>query len=64
MSEPIRDGKMNIIGYRDSSGTSHEVLRDGKMNIVGRYEKDTGTTRDNKGNIVGYKSNQLFKFLK
>jgi hypothetical protein len=64
MTELIRNGKLEIIGYRDSSSDTREILRDKTGRILGRFESDTGVTRDASGKIVGRGSNQLLRLLK
>ena len=64
MRETIRDGKLKIIGYRESGTGNREVLRDKTGRILGRYETDTGVTRDASGKIIGRGSNQLLRLLK
>ena len=63
MREIIRNGKSEIIGYRESSG-NREVLRDKNGRILGRFESDTKVTRDASGKIIGRASNQLLRLLK
>ena len=60
----IRNGKSEIIGYRETGSSNREILRDKNGRILGRFETDTGVTRDNSGKIVGRGSNQLFGLLK
>jgi hypothetical protein len=64
MSEPIRSGTSEIIGYRETGSGNREVLRDKTGRILGRYETDTGITRDASGKITGRGSNQLLRLLK
>ena len=63
MRDTIRNGKSQIIGYRETAG-NRQVLRDKNNHIVGRYETDTGITRDASGKITGRGSNQLLRLLK
>lgn len=62
MRETIRDGKSEIIGYRET-GSNREILRDKNNRIVGRFETDTKITRDASGKITGRGSNQLLRLL-
>lgn len=64
MRETIRNGNLEIIGYRDTGSGSREVLRDKNGRILGRFETDTGVTRAADGKIIGRGSNQLFRLLK
>jgi hypothetical protein len=64
MSEIIRNGKSEIIGYRETGSGKREILRDRTGRILGRFETDTGVTRDASGKIIGRGSNQLLKLLK
>ena len=64
MRETIRNGKSEIIGYRETGSGNREVLRDKSGRILGRFETDTGITRDASGKIIGRDSNQLLKLLK
>ena len=64
MTETIRNGKSEIIGYRETGSGNREVLRDKAGRILGRFESDTGVTRDASGEIIGRGTNQLFKLLK
>ena len=64
MREIIRNGKSEIIGYRETGSGSREVLRDKTGRILGRFETDTGVTREASGKIIGYGQNQLLKLLK
>jgi hypothetical protein len=64
MNTPIRDGKLKIIGYRETGAGNREMLRDKTGRILGRFESDTGVTRDASGKIIGYGQNQLLKLLK
>ena len=64
MREIIRNGKLEIIGYRETGSGNREVLRDKTGRILGRYETDTKVTRDASGNITGRGSNQLLRLLK
>jgi hypothetical protein len=63
MRETIRNGKLEIIGYRETGSGNREVLRDKTSRILGRYETDTGITRAADGEIVGRGSNQLLRLL-
>src|SRR5258708_6101601 len=49
MRETIRNGKLEIIGYRETGSGNREILRDKNSRIVGRFETDTGSTRDASG---------------
>jgi len=64
MRETIRNGKLEIIGYRETLSPTREILRDRTGRILGRFECDTSVTRSANGKIVGYGANQLFRFLK
>jgi hypothetical protein len=64
MNTPIRNGKLKIIAYHETSSPTREILRDKTGRILGRFESDTGVTRDNGGKIIGYSQNQLLKLLK
>jgi hypothetical protein len=64
MRESIRDGKSEIIGYRETGSGNREILRDKNGRILGRFETDTKVTRDASGTITGRGSNQLFRLLK
>ena len=64
MREAIRNGKSEIIGYRETGSGNRETLRDKSGRIIGRFETDTGITRDASGTIVGRGSNQLLRLLK
>lgn len=64
MREIIRNGKLEIIGYRETGSGNREVLRDKNGSILGRYETDTKVTRDVHGTIIGRGSNQLLRLLK
>ena len=63
MQEPIRNGKLEIIGYREAWSDTREILRDKTGRILGRFESDTGVTRDGHGKIVGRGGNQLLRLL-
>jgi hypothetical protein len=58
-----RNGKSEIIGYRETGSGNREVLRDKTGRILGRFESDTGVTRDASGTITGRGSNQLLGLL-
>ena len=64
MRETIRNGKSEIIAYRETGSGNRELLRDKTGRILGRYEADTGITRDASGKIIGRTSNQLLRLLK
>jgi hypothetical protein len=64
MREPIRNGNLQIIGYRETGSGNREILRDKNGRILGRFETDTAVTRDASGKITGRGSNQLLKLLK
>jgi hypothetical protein len=64
MREIIRNGKLEIIGYRETGSGNREILRDESGRILGRYETDTRITRDTSGKITGRGSNQLLRLLK
>ena len=64
MRETIRNGKSEIIGYRETGSGNREVLRDKSGRILGRFESDTKVTRTAEGKIIGRGSNQLLKLLK
>ncbi len=64
MTKPIRNGKSEIIGYRETGSGNREVLRDKAGRILGRFETDTGITRDATGKIIGRGSNQMLRLLK
>jgi hypothetical protein len=64
MRETIRNGKLEIIGYRETGSGNREVLRDKAGRILGRYETDTKVTRNAPGTITGRGSNQLLRLLK
>ena len=63
MREIIRNGKSEIIGYRETGSGNREVLRDKSGRILGRFETDTKVTRDASGKIIGYGENQLVKLI-
>jgi YD repeat-containing protein len=63
MRETIRNGKSQIISYRETGSGNREVLRDKAGRILGRFETDTTVTRDSSGKIIGRASNQLFRLL-
>jgi hypothetical protein len=60
----ICDGKLKIVGYRETGSGNREILRDKTNQIPGRFETDTKITRDATGKIVGFHHNQLFRLLK
>lgn len=60
----VRNGKLEIIGYRETGSGKREVLRDKNGGILGRFESDTKVTRDASGTITGRGSNQLLRLLK
>ena len=64
MRETIRNGKLEIIGYRETGSGNREILRDKNGRILGRFESDTVITRDASGKIIGRGSNQLLRLLK
>jgi hypothetical protein len=64
MRETIRNGKLEIIGCRETGSGNREVLRDKTGRIFGRFESDTGVTREASGKITGRGSNQLLRLLK
>lgn len=64
MRETIRNGKSEIIGYRETDSGNREILRDKNGRILGRFETDTGITRDVSGRIIGRGVNQMFRLLK
>jgi len=64
MRETIRNGKLEIIGYRETGSGNRETLRDKAGRILGRFESDTGVTRDASGKIIGRGTNQLLRLLK
>lgn len=64
MRETIRNGKSEIIGYRETGSGNREILRDKNSRILGRYETNTGVTRAADGKIIGRDSNQLLRLLK
>ena len=65
MRETVRNGKSEIIGYRETgSVVNREILRDKTSRILGRFETDTGVTRDSSAKITGRGSNQLLRLLK
>jgi hypothetical protein len=64
MSEPIRDGKSQIVGYLTRNSSNRQILRDKNSRILGRFETDTGITREASGKIIGRGSNQLLRLLK
>ena len=64
MRETIRNGKLEIIGYRETGSCNRDVLRDKTGRILGRFETDTRITRDASGKITGRGSNQLLRLLK
>ncbi len=63
MRETIRNGNLEIIGYRETGSGNREILRDKNGRILGRFETDTGVTRTADGKIIGRGSNQLLKLL-
>jgi len=64
LRETIRNGKSEIIGYRETGSGNREILRDKTGRILGRFETDTGVTRDASGKIIGRGSNQLLRLLR
>ena len=64
MREIIRNGKSEIIGYRETGSGNREILRDKTGRILGRFETDTNVTRAADGKIIGRGSNQLLRLLK
>ncbi|HEV2394427.1 MAG TPA: hypothetical protein VG146_18920 [Verrucomicrobiae bacterium] len=64
MRETIRNGKSEIIGYRETGSGNREILRDKTGRILGRFESDTSITRTADGKIIGRGSNQLLRLLK
>ena len=64
MRESIRDGKSEIVAYREIGSGNREILRDKSGRIFGRFETDTGITRAADGKIIGRVSNQLLQLLK
>ena len=64
MRETIRNGKLEIVGYRETGSGNREVLRDKAGRILGRFETDTRIMREASGNITGRGSNQLLRLLK
>jgi hypothetical protein len=64
MTETIRNGKLEIIGYRETGSGNCEFLRVKTGRILGRFETDTGVTRAADGKIIRRGSNQLLKLLK
>jgi len=60
----MRNGKSEIIGYRETGSGNREVLRDKNSRIVGRFGTDTEITRDASGKITSRGSNQLLRLLK
>ena len=64
MRETIRNGKSEIIGYREAGSGKTEILWDKNGVILGRFEIDSGITRDARGKIIGRGSNQLLRLLK
>jgi len=63
MNEPIRNQKLEIIGYHEDWSDTREILRDKNGKRLGVYEADNKVTRDANGKIVGRGSNQLFRLL-
>ena len=64
MREVIRNGQLQIVGYRETGSGNREILRDKSGRIIGRFETDTGVTRTADGKIIGRGSNQLLRLLK
>lgn len=64
MRKTIRNGRLEIVGYRETGSGNREVLRDKTGRILGRFETGTGVTRDASGRITGRGSNQLLRLLK
>ncbi len=62
MTETIKNGKLEVIGYREILD-SLEILRDKHGRKLGFYEKDTQSTRDRNGKVVGLYLNQLLRLL-
>jgi hypothetical protein len=62
MKDVIRNGKLEVIGYRELSG-SREMLRDKRGYLLGIFDRDTKVTSDRFGRIVGYYINQLMSLL-
>jgi len=64
MRRPIRNHKLEIIGWVDEWSDRRTYLFDRHGKRLGAFEGDTGTTRkDAAGEIIGYESNQLFRLL-
>ena len=64
MKEPIRNGKLEIIGYHEQWSPTREFLYDKNGRKIGVFEADTHVTRDKAGKIVGRGANQLFRLLR
>ncbi len=62
--EIIRNGKSEIIGYRETGSGNREILRNKNVRVLGRFETDTGIMRDASDKILGRGSNQLLRLLK
>jgi len=54
MGETIRNGKSEIIGYRQTGSGNREILRDKVGRILGRFETVTKVTREACRKIIGY----------
>ena len=52
MRETIRNGKLEIIGYRETGSGNREMLRDKAGQILGRFETDTKVTREASGKLM------------
>jgi hypothetical protein len=57
LRETLRNGKSEIIRYRETGSANREILRDKNNRILGRFETDTKFTRDADGRIAGRGSN-------
>jgi hypothetical protein len=63
MNTPIRNGKSEIIGYRDKWSDTRQILRDKNGKRLGIFEADTKVTRNSAGKIIGRGANQFFRLL-
>jgi hypothetical protein len=62
MTDVIRNGKLEVIGYREIL-EAQEILRGRHGRKLGVYDRDTKVTRDRDGRIVGLNLNQLLWLL-
>jgi hypothetical protein len=60
--DAIRNGKLQVIGYRESTD-SREILWDAHGQQIGVYELATKITRNRHGKVAGLYVNQLLQLL-